>query len=657
MKKILSLLTVAIVAFQLSAAPIDAATAQAKAQQYLTQTLYAGKAMAPAAVQPTLIMTEMGEVNKSTPVFYIFNTESTYLIVSGDDRAEEILAYGDKPLNLNRIPDALKDIMNMYKEQLDWLISNPNVKVQKPTTYKAPKVRAGATYGPLLTALWDQEAPYWNQCNFTYSGSNYQCLTGCPATSASMVLYYWKWPNYQIDAVPAYTSTLSIPSSYWGTDAVNYTYPALPGVTFDWDNMLDSYSGSYTTAQGNAVATLMRYVGQGEHMMYGTDGSGIYSTEGHLVADMFKLFDYDEETTQLVYKDNFSETDWAAMLQTEMAEGRPVVYMGVNSGYFGGGHAFNVDGYNSTTNKYHVNFGWSGDGNNWYSMNAFSYGGYTFSSEQQMVIGIQPSTVGPRIRVSNKSLSLTSKGDVTATATFTVTGMNLVEDITLTLNDENGVFSVDPTTISIEQAASTGGLTNNGYTVTVSYTPQSTETVEATITLSSTDANNVTINLTGKSSKVSLPNPVLNDPSNITNSSFKASWALGSTANVTYLLSVSTNTGTVVANIDDITGTNYTVTGLNPGGKYIYAVKAVPVNPNLYNISGWSNRKTVTLDTAAFKEGDVSRDGVVDVDDVNLVINLILSGTQDMSADLNGDGVVDIDDVNMVISIILRGEN
>lgn len=655
MKKIISLLTVVMVAFQLSAAPIDAATARVKAQQYLTKTLYAGKSMAPAAIQPTLIMTEMGKVNKNTPVFYIFNTESTYLIVSGDDRAEEVLAYGDKPLNLNRIPDALRDMMNMYKEQLDWLISNPDVQVEKPTTYKAPKIRSGATYGPLLTALWDQDAPYWNQCKFNYSGTTYQCLTGCPATSASMVLYYWKWPTYQIEAVPSYTSTLDIPGSYWGTTSVNYTYASLPPVTFDWDNMLDSYTSGYSTEQGNAVATLMRYVGQAERMMYGTDASGISSDEAQVVADMFIRFDYDEETCQLVYKDNYTEANWAALLQTEMAEGRPVVYMGLSG--WSGGHAFNVDGYNSTTNKYHVNFGWSGDGNNWYSMNAFSYGGYTFNSEQQMVIGIQPSAMVPRIRVTNKDLSLISKGSETSTATFNVKGINLTDDITITLNDESGLFSVDPTTVSIE-AASTG-LANTGFAVTVSYTPQSTEPVNASLTLSSTDATPVTVNLTGKSSKVSLPNPVLDNPSNITNNSFKASWSLNSAANVTYNLSVSTNNGNVIANITDITENSYKVTGLNPGASYIYAVKAVPVNPNLYSISGWSNRMSVTLDSSAFKEGDVSRDGVVDVDDVNFIINMILSGNDgdDTSADLNGDGVVDIDDVNIVISIILRGEN
>ena len=398
MRKFLSLLTVAMVALQLMAAPVDVSTAKMKAQQYLANKVYAGKIMAPAATQPTLIKTEMGEKSQA-PVYYIFNTATTYVIVSGDDRAEEVLAVGDRPLNINNIPENMQALLDGYKNQLDWLLNNPDAKVEKPTTARSPMIKANQTIGPLLTCLWDQAEPYWNLCSFNYNGQNIQCYTGCPATSASMVLYYWKYPTDPVGPLSSYTSTLDL-SSY---NSVSYTYSALPQVTFDWDNMLDHYgtwvdengtshNQSYTTAQGNAVATLMRYVGQAEHMMYGTasaGGSGIYTTDAQIVADMFILFGYDETTTRLAHKSSYSESNWAQLLQTEMAEGRPVVFMAVDNS--AGGHAFNVDGYNSQLNKYHINFGWSGEGNNWCSMNAFSDGdGYTFNSDQQMILGIQP---------------------------------------------------------------------------------------------------------------------------------------------------------------------------------------------------------------------------------------------------------------------------
>ena len=154
------------VALQLMAAPVDVSTAKTKAQQYLASKVYAGKMMSPGATDAKLIKTEMGEKAQS-PVYYIFNTETTFIIVSGDDRAEEILAYGDRPLNLDRIPCNMQVWLDGYKRQLDWLLTHPEAKVDKPTTVKAPGIKATTTYGPLLTCLWDQTDPYWDQCKFT----------------------------------------------------------------------------------------------------------------------------------------------------------------------------------------------------------------------------------------------------------------------------------------------------------------------------------------------------------------------------------------------------------------------------------------------------------------------------------------------------------
>ena len=55
--------------------------------------------------------------------------------------------------------------------------------------------------------------------------------------------------------------------------------------------------------------------------------------------------------------------------------------------------------------------------------------------------------------------------------------------------------------------------------------------------------------------------------------------------------------------------------------------------------------------------GDVDGSGIVDVDDVNAMINIILEmkAASDYPgvADLDGSGIVDVDDVNALINIIL----
>ena len=59
--------------------------------------------------------------------------------------------------------------------------------------------------------------------------------------------------------------------------------------------------------------------------------------------------------------------------------------------------------------------------------------------------------------------------------------------------------------------------------------------------------------------------------------------------------------------------------------------------------------------TAGAMTGDVNGDGVVNITDVNVVINNILSGTSNTDADVNHDGAVNVSDVNLIINIILVG--
>ena len=564
MKKILFFLTTAIMAMSLTAAPVDQATAMMKAQSFLTNELYAGQFMAPAALQPVLLKAEMGHAKLHQPVYYIFNTSTTFIVVAGDDRAEDILMVGDRPLSdINNLPGGLQDMLGQYKDQLMFLQEHPGLK---PTSVESPRPSFNATtYGPLLTCNWDQEAPYYNQCKF----GNYQCLTGCPATSASMVFYYWKYPTAATPTVPGYKSTISY-SSYGST---SYTHSALPSTTFDWANMLDSYTGSYTTAQGTAVATLMRYVGQAEHMGYGTSsagGSGVSVDSVCNIRNAFTFFGYDATTTRFVKKTSaysggttlYTDAQWASMIQEEMAAGRPIVFCAVSSN--AGGHAFNVDGYNSSTNKYHINFGWSGSGNAWCSLNAFGYSSYNFNVYQQMVIGIQPpsgSTATPTLTVSPTSLSFSTTVGQSVSKTFTVTGTNLTGNVTLTKTDANGAYTISPTTISASAAA-------NGATVTVTYNPSAAGTQTGSIAIASSGATSKTVSLSGTATAAALttytPEMSAANSNYITNSSFRADWTdQTASANVTsYTLQVdkqgSSTPSTEVTLLGTIDGSNYT---------------------------------------------------------------------------------------------------
>ncbi len=78
-------------------------------------------------------------------------------------------------------------------------------------------------------------------------------------------------------------------------------------------------------------------------------------------------------------------------------------------------------------------------------------------------------------------------------------------------------------------------------------------------------------------------------------------------------------------------------------------------------IADWWHRRLAFLDKNVFKvtplRGDVNRDFVVDIDDVNAVLNVMVRKTAyDADADFNGSGEVDIDDLNTLINIMVRKE-
>ena len=487
MKRFFFLLIVAVVTMQAFAANVDRITAQAKAETFLKTQASQGRFMSSAPVKFVSERTVTNSSNVTVPVYYIFNTESCFIVVSGETRGEEILAVGDAPIDLNNIPANMQYWLDNYKQQIEYLQAHPGMVVQTMSqSMKAPS--RAQNVSPLLTARWDQAAPFYNQCIF----NNVQCLTGCPATSLAQVFYYWKYPTAATPSLSGYTSS-------------GYTIPSLPSTTFDWANMKDFYGywgTSGTAAQKAAVATLMRYIGQAEHMDYGPNGSGISSSRTDLISTACKTFGYDSNV-RAIYKQNYygsniySDSQWASMIQAELEAGHPIVYCGLSNN---GGHAFNVDGYTVSTNKYHINWGWSGSGNGDFALNAFTDSeGDTYNQYQSMVIGIQPPggvVTFPVLNVDPTSLDFgTINIGQTVTKTFTVSGINILGDITISCN--NAAYQVSPTTLTAAQVEA-------GATVTVTYAPTTSGAHTSKVVISGGAAETKEVTVTGASSSTPL---------------------------------------------------------------------------------------------------------------------------------------------------------
>lgn len=487
MKRFFFLLIVAVVTMQAFAANVDRITAQAKAETFLKTQASQGRFMSSAPVKFVSERTVTNSSNVTVPVYYIFNTADRFIVVSGETRGEEILAVGDAPLDLNNIPANMQYWLDNYKQQIEYLQAHPGMVVQTMSqSMKAPS--RAQNVSPLLSARWDQTTPFYNQCIF----NNVQCLTGCPATSLAQVFYYWKYPTAATPSLSGYTSS-------------GYTIPSLPSTTFDWANMKDFYGywgTSGTAAQKAAVATLMRYIGQAEHMDYGPNGSGISSSRTDLISTACKTFGYDSNV-RAIYKQNYyggniySDSQWASMIQAELEAGHPIVYCGLSNN---GGHAFNVDGYTVSTNKYHINWGWSGTGNGDFALNAFTDSeGDTYNQYQSMVIGIQPPggvVTFPVLNVNPTSLDFgTINSGQTVTKTFTVTGINILGDITISCN--SAAYQVSPTTLTPAQVEA-------GATITVTYAPTTAGAHTSKVVIAGGAAETKEVTVTGASSSTPL---------------------------------------------------------------------------------------------------------------------------------------------------------
>ena len=352
MKRLFLLTLVALVSLGMMAGEVTEQQALQKAREFLN-----GKQLTKSATR------RAGQKAGERQAFYVFNAQDNggFVIVSADDRTEEILGYADQGhLDLNNMPDNLKAWLQGYQETI---LSLP----EGSTTRRAP-AHNWEEVPVLIQSRWGQNEPYNWQC--PKDGDGRQCITGCVATAMAQVMYYHRWPEATTKPIPAYA-----------TGELKLFCQELPPVVFDWDHMQDTYpySGSGKT-EGTAVATLMRYCGQALQMNYGPWSSSAYTSD--IPRLLYSYFGY-SATGQYVNRSNYTTAEWEQLVYDELKAQRPVIYDGRNSS---GGHAFICDGYKD--GKFHFNWGWDGSSDGYFTISMVS--DIEYNAYQSAGIGIKP---------------------------------------------------------------------------------------------------------------------------------------------------------------------------------------------------------------------------------------------------------------------------
>lgn len=335
------------------AGPVDVAKAKELARKYISS---------PVSVAETSdgFMAKSRRFNDDSPALHMFNNQNGegFVIVAADDRVGGVLGYSDKgSLDTQNMPAPLMALLTDYTRAVE-AVRVDSISVT-PYYIKPPK----AFVKPLVSAEWSQDYPY-NYYTPRSSTSGKPTYTGCTITAMAQVLFAHRWPKMRPEGVIR------------GEGAMAYDY-------YDWDNMLDSYSGGgYSEAQGQAVGVLMRDLGKLAQATYGVNGT---------LCDEGKLWNalqyYYNCSVRQLEKDRLPGGEFLQAIYQELSLGCPVFMTG-------GDHAFLYDGYDEN-GLVHVNWGWAGLDNGYFDINTAATAGGGYGSdgcyyENQIALFVHP---------------------------------------------------------------------------------------------------------------------------------------------------------------------------------------------------------------------------------------------------------------------------
>jgi len=303
-----------------------------------------------------------------------------WVMVSGDDVLRPVLAFSfeNSATPEESWNDEARYMLDQYKKEIAFALKDPSlqrdVRWDRAALPSAKKAVAAETVLPFIDVKWNQGAG-WNMfCPEDPDGPGGHAYVGCVAVAMAQAMTVYDYPS-RPEGIKSYYHDV------YGSIAVNYDM-ADP---YEWDQMSATSSDSF-----NAI--LLYHCAVSVEMDFGPDGSGAYVSTAS--SAMKRYFGYPSSVT--FHERYADDVEWVNLLVDELVAGRPVIYRG-NPGDGTAGHAWNVDGYYASNNVdyFHMNFGWSGSQNGYYTLDAINPGSNDFNSGQGAMVGIAPPTSRP----------------------------------------------------------------------------------------------------------------------------------------------------------------------------------------------------------------------------------------------------------------------
>jgi hypothetical protein len=423
------------------------------------------------------------------PNLYIFNAEQGFVVMSADDCVQPILGYSlTERFVAEDMPSNVRGWLQGYNDEIQYAIdSKMSVTAETAQLWKdlaegnSKAAKATAVVNALVQTTWDQNGFYYysggqlhifelynNLCPYDNNAGE-RTVTGCVATAMAQIMKYWDYPAQGIGShsyTPYTRPDLGVQSANFGE------------TTYEWANMPNQLSQSSTTTQINAIATLMYHCGVSVDMMYdisSNGGSGAYSND--IPYALINYFNYKSTATYLT-KSSYTDSNWIALLKSELNAGRPIEYNGSGSG---GGHAFVCDGYDNN-NKFHFNWGWSGQNDGFFALTSLNPGSggsgggsYNFTNDQNAVIGIEPaSTIVPPTNLTytlsgTQNVTLNWVGVSGASSYNVFRNGNLIGNATSTTYSDTAPYGTTSYYVRSVDSNNQMSLPSNTVTVTIDY--------------------------------------------------------------------------------------------------------------------------------------------------------------------------------------------
>lgn len=371
MKKLIILLSFVLVSVTVAAKPVTVRQAQRVAEVVLPGRM--------------LVAVDMDGI-------YLFSAVDGkgFALVAADDCVRPLLAYSQEgTFDPDAMPAHVAAWIEGYRQEIASLVAAgtaPSPQVQAMWETLIPS-KSGSSVAPLLTTRWAQGLYYNSLCPYDIYDSAY-AVTGCTATAMAQIMKYWEWP------LVGWNSHTYVHQRY-GTLSADFG-----NTVYRWDRMPDTLNALCDSLEIDAVATLMHHAGVAVEMNYGTRASGAATvaqrgfTQPCAENALKTYFRYNP----LLFgrtKEGYSDALWDSMLRADLDAARPVLYSAYDIN--AGGHAFVLDGYD-TLGMFHVNWGWGGAYNAYYTVDSLSPGAgsmggdpvYSFTSNSAAIFNVYP---------------------------------------------------------------------------------------------------------------------------------------------------------------------------------------------------------------------------------------------------------------------------